>query len=147
MNEPYLTLEPCDNSICSCQYSHEHKGFLCAAHHLIKKKHFEPLTLEQCKDKVSKKYQYSDWNDVLKNHRNHPLNHYINEAAELYASQFRDRLKELEEQEKTVYLVMGTHGSGAVYVAGCFSSKESAERYCGESLNITSFVKESPVAN
>jgi len=67
------------------------------------------LTLEQSKDKSAQDWACDDWNSLVQHYvidiKSKPelatvLDKRFNEAAELYASQFRDRLKELEEENK-----------------------------------------------
>jgi len=60
-------------------------------------KDFEPMALQQCKDKVAKNHSFIDWGHLMKAHSGR-LYEFIDMAAELYASQFRDRLKELEAE-------------------------------------------------
>ena len=55
-------------------------------------------TLQECKDEVAIKYGYEMWNDLQ--YSGLFTEKYTDEAAELYASQFKERIAELEEALK-----------------------------------------------
>lgn len=51
------------------------------------------------------------------------------------------RTETTKENKLTVYAVITYRDNAHFFIAGCFKVKKKAEKYCGDKLNISSFVK------